>query len=146
MIPCLSIRQPWAFSIVPPGNKRIENRSWRARYRGMFLIQAAKGLTRDELEGWADMIRAEDISWPGLRGRVWRTGDFDRGGIVGMATLADVVTSEDQLPADQRPWFFGPYGFVLEDVRALPFMPCKGALGFFAAPPEIEAEVRRLIA
>lgn len=138
----LSIRQPWAFSIVPPGLKRVENRGWNTSFRGLFLIHAAKGLTRDELEGWADMIRAERISWPGLRNRRWATSDFERGGIVGIARLDRVVTSELELPADQRPWFFGPFGFVLEDVRPIPFIPCKGALGFFAPPAEIEAEAR----
>lgn len=29
------------------------------------------------------------------------------------------------------PWFFGRYGFVLADVRPVPFFPVKGALGFF---------------
>lgn len=62
-----------------------------------------------------------------------------------MARLADVVSDPLELPRAQRPWFFGPYGFVLADVRELPFMPCKGQLGFFAAPPEIEARVRSII-
>lgn len=54
---------------------------------------------------------------------------LQRGGIVGEATLVDCVTVSDS------PWFFGPYGFVLEDVRPLPFRPYRGALGFFEATP-----------
>jgi len=141
----LSIRQPWAMSIVQ-GTKRIENRGWSTRFRGPFLIHAAKGLTRDELEGWADMIRAENIEWPGLRRRIWRTADFDRGGIVGLASVEAVVQSESSLPVDQRPWFFGPYGFVLGDVRALPFIPCKGSLGFFEPAAEAIAAVQAALA
>ncbi|PCI53899.1 MAG: hypothetical protein COB36_11720, partial [Alphaproteobacteria bacterium] len=47
------------------------------------------------------------------------------GGIIGQATLVDCVDKSDS------PWFFGRYGFVLENVKALPFRPCKGQLGFF---------------
>ena len=35
----LSIRQPWAWLIVN-GHKDIENRSWRTKYRGPFLVHA----------------------------------------------------------------------------------------------------------
>lgn len=134
----LSIRQPWAYSIVH-GTKRIENRGWNTRYRGLFLIHAAKGLTRDELEGWADLIRAENMSWPGLRGRQWFESDFDRGGIVGIARLVHVIRAEAEVSADQRPWFFGPFGFVLDDVRPIePMIPCPGRLGFFPIAAELE--------
>jgi hypothetical protein len=144
-VKALSIRQPWAMSIVQ-GSKRTENRGWNTHYRGEFLIHASKGLTRDELEGWAHMIMAEDIRWPGLRDRNWHERDFERGGIVGIARVDSVVTSADQLPADQQRWFFGPYGFVLADVRAIPFVPCKGALDFFTIPDDVEAIVRSRLA
>lgn len=139
----LSIRQPWAMSIVT-GTKRIENRSWDTRFRGLFLIHAGKGMTRDEFDGWAHMILAEDIRWPGLRGRIWRPSDFEgqRGGIIGAARLVDVARSREAVAPDQRPWFFGPVGFVLADVVPVPFMPCKGALGFFSVEPEVEAQAR----
>jgi hypothetical protein len=51
--------------------------------------------------------------------------DLLRGGIVGSADLVDCVTESDS------PWFFGPYGFVLANVRPMPFLPYKGRLGFF---------------
>lgn len=145
MLKALSIRQPWAMSIVQ-GTKRVENRSWNTSFRGRFLIHAAKGLTRDELEGWADMIRAENIEWPGLRNRMWRVGDFERGGIVGAAELTHVISDRSAIDGDQEPWFFGPYGFRLDAVLPLPFIPCKGALGFFDPGPEVQARVRELLA
>ena len=141
----LSIRQPWAFSIIS-GTKRIENRTWNTAFRGPFLIHAGRGLTQDELEGWAHMILAEDIHWPGLRDRVWRAADFERGGIIGMARLDRTFRSAINCPEDQRPWFFGPVGFLLADVRPLPFIPCKGALGFFDPGPEAQARVAELLA
>lgn len=54
-----------------------------------------------------------------------------RGGIVGRANLVDCVTKSDS------PWFFGPYGFVLEDVSPLPFVPMKGELGIFEVPENV---------
>lgn len=43
----LSIRQPWAWLIVN-GFKDIENRSWDTKYRGLVLIHASKGMTKDQ--------------------------------------------------------------------------------------------------
>jgi len=35
------------------------------------------------------------------------------------------------------PWFFGPVGLELRDVRPIHFIPFKGALGFFNVPTDI---------
>lgn len=118
----LSIRQPWASLILAAG-KDIENRCWPTRYRGRFLVHAAKGCTRDE---WADAIEfAEDILDSNI------TTDLKaipRGGIIGSVELVDCVS------ASESPWFVGEYGFVLRDPKWLPFVPWKGQLGFFDVP------------
>ena len=126
--PCLalSIRQPWAWAILHLG-KNIENRNWRTKFRGRFFIHAAQGCTRHEYEvgicegryasnQGADKYRQKRI--PPLR-------DMDRGGVVG---VADLVACVEDHPS---PWFEGRYGFVLENVKPAPFVPCKGKLGFF---------------
>ena len=56
---------------------------------------------------------------------------LERGGIVGSVILDGVVTASDS------PWFFGRVGLVLRDPLSVPFIPCKGSLGFFR--PEIPA-------
>lgn len=117
----LSIRQPWAWLIVN-GHKTIENRTWHTRYRGPILIHAGKGMTRDEYEDAADFALDRGVQVPLF-------GALKRGGIVGRARVVDCVTSH------ASPWFFGPFGFVLDDIEPLPFVPCRGALGFF----EVEA-------
>jgi hypothetical protein len=48
------------------------------------------------------------------------------GGIVGQVELVDVVTK------CTSPWFVGPYGWVLESPRALPFLPTRGQLRLFS--------------
>ena len=106
----LSIRQPWCHRILYEG-KDVENRTWRANFRGPFLIHASK-----KPEGIAEC----------------RALGAPLGGIVGMAEIIDCV---DTMESD---WFFGPYGFVLANVQALEFIPCKGALGFFR--PEINID------
>jgi len=50
---------------------------------------------------------------------------LDRGGIIGVASVVDIVTDSDD------PWFMGARGLVLDDVRPVEFIPCRGMLGFF---------------
>lgn len=115
----LSIRQPWAWLIVN-GYKSIENRSWAARFRGRLLIHAGKAMTADE---WFDAFGFARSIIPRIPFPHY--SDFQRGGIVGEAELVDCVSESSD------PWFAGPYGFVLKNQKALPFRPCRGALGFF---------------
>ena len=122
----LSIRQPWAWLIVN-GWKNIENREWPTNFRGRFLVHASKTMTRDDymacilfLRGWSwgqDLI----IAMPDEKA-------LERGGIVGEAVILDCVTHH------ASDWFCGTYGFVLAEQRPLPFVPFRGALGFFDVP------------
>lgn len=125
MIPCLSIRQPYAWLIVQ-GIKPVENRTWATKFRGRVLIHA--GVTypkrdhRDDLESW------------GARGY-----PADResmlGGIVGEAVIVDCVKQHASA------FFFGPYGFVLERPKAYArLIPLGGRLGFFGVPSSLVAE------
>lgn len=112
----LSIMQPWAWLIVA-GHKPVENRNWKypPKYRGRFLIHAGK--KADELDAaFIECLEHNGIKIP---------DKLDMGGIVGEAEIFDVVTQFDSL------WFFGPMGFVLRNAKPLPFLPCKGQLGFF---------------
>lgn len=161
----LSVRQPWAWAILHAG-KRIENRSradGRApdlcRYIGPLLIHAAKGCTAEEwwsATAWmtmADLAKQRPSSHgipvvPELR-------DLARGGIVGACTVVGYVGPSgdvyrangvrDPHPGEDMRWHVkGSFGLVLADVRPLPFMPYKGALGFFDVPgatPEMVVEV-----
>jgi len=110
----LSIRQPWAWLIVN-GYKDIENRSWRTKYRGPFLVHAGLKLENEAYDQVADWF---DIQLP-------PPGEIERGGIVGQSTILDCVENH------ASPWFFGPYGFVLDKSKPLPFRPMRGRLGFF---------------
>jgi hypothetical protein len=111
----LSIRQPWCHHILVDG-KDVENRDWATRFRGEVLIHAGKafdGPIRDYPE----------------------FAHLPRGGIVGVVEIVDCVS------ACGSEWFCGDYGFVLRNARVLPFIPCRGALGFFDVPPDVERAV-----
>ena len=115
----LSIRQPWAWLIIH-GYKDVENRSWSTDYRGPVLVHAGKTLDPrfDEIR---EDILAEGGDLPDRR-------SIERGGIVGRVKIVDCVDA----PRDEEDfWFWGPYGFVLEDARPLPFRPVAGRLKFF---------------
>jgi len=119
----LSINQPWAWLIVN-GHKAVENRDWNTRYRGEFLIHAGKKFDDDcflFLEN-----EEMDIDLPPFT-------ELQMGGIVGKARLINTVHINDKhlLSAEDKLWFFGEYGFMLDSAEPLPFKPCKGALGFF---------------
>lgn len=113
----LSIRQPWAWAIVRAG-KDIENRPWSTAYRGPICVHASGGMTAREYAEASAFMLSIGIETP-------RKESLDRGGIIAVASIVACVAGS------RSPWFFGPYGFVLQDVRAVEFIPCKGALSFF---------------
>ncbi len=119
----LSIRQPWAWMILHAG-KDIENREWKTTFRGKILIHTGKGMTLYEYENGQDVLRLINpaVELP-------MKHQLERGGIVGEVEIVDCVDNSDQQSDSQ--WFFGKYGLVLRNAKALPFTPCKGHLGFF---------------
>ena len=123
----ISVRQPWAWLIVN-GWKDVENRTWRTDFRGRVLIHAAKGMTQKEYDACHLFVAsfAPSLAYQLLPD----PDDFDRGGIVGEVEIVDCMS------AHTSKWFCGPYGFVLDKAKELPFRPCKGSLGFFNTPWE----------
>jgi hypothetical protein len=131
----ISIRQPWIFAILHC-SKRIENRNWPASHRGPVLLHASKGMTLNEYTDFYNMVMSGRAPYAmdvlkGLDALNLREmpgpETLPRGGIAGRARIVDCVTSSPS------PWFCGPYGFVLEDVEPLAFIPMKGKLGLFDA-------------
>src|SRR5262245_21130505 len=108
---CLTVLEPWASGIVF-GTKRIENRTWRTRYRGPLLIHA--GRSRRYLDGtlpedWQRLV-------PGLR-------SFDElrfGYVIGVVELIDCVAGA--AVAGQL-WAEGPWCWLLGSVQPIePFV------------------------
>lgn len=103
-IKALSIKQPYPHHIFHDG-KDVENRDWPTRYRGWCIVHAGKttdGPTPQAL------------------------GELPKGGVVGMMLITDCVERMDSR------WFFGRFGFVIEQAFPLPLITCRGMLGFFS--------------
>lgn len=107
----LSIRQPWAWLIVN-GYKDIENRKWKTKHRGTFLVHASLTLDYQAIKDYSHLL-------PPL-------GMLHTGAIIGQATIIDCVEQSDSR------WFTGPFGFVLKDqIELIEPVPYKGKLNFF---------------
>lgn len=142
----LSIRQPWAWMIIH-GGKWIENRTWYTAVRGYFLVHASATCTKAEYEhalDWAYEVAEDERSFaiPGVEelGGPWTKfipprEELEYGGIIGVARLHDVLPPNRMVaPGWVHDWRVpGQYGLILHDRRRLPFLPCKGALGFWGS-------------
>lgn len=116
-MPTISLKQPWAWLIVN-GYKPVENRDWKTKLRGPVLIHASQKIDK---EGYRWVAQ----NFPEIFEKIPAFDSIAKGGIVGAANLVDCVEKHLSL------WFFGKYGFVMEDAVPLPFQPLKGELGFF---------------
>ena len=119
----ISIRQPWAWLILNAG-KDIENRTWPTSVRGRVLIHAASSMTQEE---YLDAHYFAFKLNPSMAQRIPIMKSLERGGIVGEVEIVNCMVKA------YSQWFSGPYGFVLRNPKPLPFVPCKGRLGFFNA-------------
>lgn len=127
----LSIRQPWASSILHLG-KDVENRVWRTRIRGHVAVHAGRTRTDDDVREWLDFVHARGL----LEGERFIRDPLERGGIIGIAEIVDCVSES------ASPWFTGPSGFVIANARPIPFFPLRGRLNFFPLSVEAEQHVR----
>jgi len=119
----LSLKQPWAWAIFH--GKDVENRTWKTNYRGRLLIHASNSFDAEGYQWLFERSRELDILLPPRR-------IFYKGVILGQVHLVDCVTQH------RSPWFFGPYGFVLESPCLFGFAtPYKGQLGIFEVPDEV---------
>ncbi|TMI98457.1 MAG: ASCH domain-containing protein [Alphaproteobacteria bacterium] len=120
----LSVRQPYAW-LIGVGIKPVENRSWYTHYRGQLFIQATLAFARTPLEK-IEKDHKVQIDRSALH----------RGGIVAVADLTDIVT------AHRSKWFEGPFGWVFENPRLLPFVPMPGAQGIRDVPEEVLERIK----
>ncbi|MGP1718591.1 MAG: hypothetical protein ACTS9Y_15570 [Methylophilus sp.] len=139
VLKALSLKQPFAW-LIANGYLLVDDRSWGTQYRGPILIHASKGL----YEAYYQHIRSNtDVPIPDR-------DKLEYGGVVGIANLV-LCSKPGELPAgisrEQRAHFGGVhqeyFGFLFEQARPLPLLPCAGKLGIFeididkllAAPP-----------
>ncbi len=161
----LSLTQPWA-SLVAIGAKEIETRSWSTKHRGWLAIHAAKAMP-----GWAREICFDEPFFSAFESVGDWVPDADLptttklnlpfGAIVAVVNLHHVGEIRRNPPDGQpyiypKPWVVrgpeldfgdftpGRFGWILTGgYRLKEPIPCKGALGLWTVPVEIEAEIRK---
>ena len=124
---CLSICQPFAELIVQ-GEKTIELRKWNTKFRGEFLVHAAKN------------ILEEDCKRMKISPKTVTTG-----AIIGKVNLVDVkkYESDKELNKDKKKHHSvsdntkNKYGFILENPKKLRVpIEYMGKLNFFEFHPD----------
>jgi hypothetical protein len=147
-----SLSQPWCWAVVDPiARKHIENRTWQpplSMIGQTIAIHAAKSW--DDKKQYLVHVDAQRVEARTPIGFLIYHGyeppsrkeSYASSCIVGVATIDRIVTKADTLPEDQRRWFFGPFGWVLTNVRRLEEpVPCGGKQGLWTVPAELEAGI-----
>jgi hypothetical protein len=136
----LTLWQPWCWAITI-GLKRVENRPWAppSWLAGEdFALHAGMKYDKASAEALRSTLLPKDPEIP---------DEVPHGVVTAVARLADVVTSVAEVRKrggrDQERWFFGPYGWILADIRQLPNpVACRGFQKLWTLPAEVEAAVR----
>jgi hypothetical protein len=154
-VKALTIQQPYA-SAVALGPKRVENRTRKTYHRGPLAIHA--GLAVDWLatdRAWAAAGLAPYV--PRAPRRAW-TASLWLGAVIAVADVAGCHWHSDCREPNTRggtcrsmwcsEWAAaGQWHWVLDNVRPLPEpVHCKGALGLWTLPDDVEQQVRAQIA
>lgn len=131
----LTIQQPFA-ELIAQGVKRVENRTWRTRYRGPLVIHAGRG--RD----WLARADAEDIARAG--------DDLALGVVVAVAELVacveigELFTVGTLLGEDwsRHEYAHGPWCWLLANVRRLAEpIPAAGRQSLWTIPSALANQI-----
>lgn len=161
----LTLTQPWC-GLVAAGLKPIENRPRAMGAQRMIgeriALHAGREVDRDAWRRIIEIAPELALDYPGPmaeRARVHRLAAITSA-VIAVATIdkvldggwtpgaiaehGDALTYGDGRLIGRAGvrWFFGPVGIVLRDTIALPApVSCKGMLGFWTLPPDVEAAV-----
>lgn len=124
----ITIKQPWAWAIIA-GHKPVENRSRPTKHRERIAIHASKTIDQDGVS-WLAWHNHEAYSY--YKAAICKD---QCGAIIGVVDVIDCVTECDS------PWFFGPYGYILANPRSFEPIPCRGQLGIWNLPEQVERDV-----
>lgn len=142
----ISFLNPWPYTILDM-DKRIENRK--------KPIVTAANMDRtlwlhvsQDMPAWAERECLEFVKKIGLDPtQIPKREDLVYGGFVATFKIVDVILpggksrSGGPHPRAKDPWYMGLYGYVLDEVEEVPFIPCKGALSVWTIPKEVAAQL-----
>lgn len=140
----LTIKQPWA-SLIALGEKKIETRSWRTKYRGPILIHAGKSIEKG-------MFEFHFIQGVFEKHQIKGDNELPIGSIIAKANLVDClemketerndvcyigkVILENGLVLEGEELYFGDYevgrfAWILENIEPIEPIPAKGQLSLW---------------
>jgi len=139
----LSLWEPWA-TLMAPGEKRFETRSWTTSYRGLVCIHAAKKpIDFDEVMAtppFGAVLQKHAITQDKLGfGHVLAVGKLNC--IIKAGSFASAMSDAG------CEWEFGDYSagrfaWHFPDLKRLDIpIPLRASQGLFGAPPELRAAV-----
>jgi hypothetical protein len=150
----LTVRPPWSWAIAC-GGKTVENRGWPARYRGLIAIHGGARSRWDPdgqespliREAWAARARSRPEAHNSICVLKKTTDWMAFGAVVAVAELTachrpmECWTLTEDMCSD---WAAeGQFHWVLANIRPLAEpVPCKGALGLWRLPEDVEKLVR----
>ena len=142
----LSLIEPWA-SLVAWGYKKIETRSWYTPYRGVIAIHASK--SKEAIKDPEDVDFLFDEA--GLATPDWWPDEptkYPLGKVVAVVRLldckrmtADLIAKTSEQEVAFGAWQEGRFAWYLGEARRIEeAIPCRGALGLWDLPAEVEAQ------
>ena len=155
----LTLWQPWAWCIAH-GTKRVENRNWpppESLVGQRFAIHAGRrydtpgaaslaarsadfGLLAGQPPGESDIVRGALVAIARLVGAV-RVARAPSGAFVAKRWLGELGPDLVR-EVEQSPWTQGVWGWLLDDVVAIPPIPCPGNRKLWTVPPQLAAAAR----
>lgn len=137
----ISVRNPWAWAILH--GKPVENRGRPGWPLGEYALHASKMPAKpseaqfyelvDEMQIVRSMAERDGIKIPEI---TWRKLHAMSGAIIGVMQIVDCVRTHPSA------FYVGPFGLVLQNVRRIEPVPCKGSLGPWVVPADVELVVR----
>jgi len=131
-IRALTLHRPWSDAIAT-GQKRIENRPWKPWPKIIGRDIAIHAGKQYDHKGARYMLRSGIFHPP--------VDVLSPTGVVAIVTVAGFVSEIDH----ENPWFFGPYGWILKNVRRLTKpIHCSGRQGLWRVPNDVVRELQKL--
>lgn len=127
----LTLLNPWA-SLIAYRSKRVENRTWKPPQTIIgqrIAIHAGKGNDPNVDEWLAQVFPDMQPLQPNER--------------IASAIVCTAIVDSVIEHTTTDPWqAIGAYGWKLRDVETFTPIPCKGALGLWTVPHEIEMQIQ----
>lgn len=150
----ITIKQPWLWCITD-STKRVENRTWKPPFDLIgqrIALHASKIASKAEWQAAMNTSIVSYIPTPGLMYSPQKV--MPLGAIAATALLVGYVVVEQKPNTVERmveasknamhyahrqdPWFFGPVGWLLDDVKKLEQpISCTGKLGLWDVPTDV---------